>query len=255
MYNESQRHQKRVVTTQDSSDTLYSYEFNEHYHSTKEGAFIESLHKHIVPAFTYNTHKKHLRILDICFGLGYNTLTTLYYIREKNLDVSVEIYSPEFDLELIRSLKDFSYPKKFERFHEIIEAVANELEYHGKGVDIKVLLGDARDSIPKLTQKFNIVYQDAFSPKSNPLLWTKEYFGDIAQIITDDGVLTTYSTALSTRLALFENGLIPYLYQDGAARNSTVASFSILKNITPVDMNHKIKTNPNAHPLYDKEFS
>jgi len=254
MYNETLRHQKEVVTTHDSSDTLYSHEFHEHYHSTKDGALAESLHKHIIPAFHYNAHKKHLKILDICFGLGYNTLATLYYIQKNTLDISVEIYAPEFDLELICSLKDFHYPAEFDAFKAIIAELSQNLEYHSDRIDIKILLGDARLSIPKLTQKFDIIYQDAFSPKNNPLLWTSEYFGDIAKIIECDGILTTYSTALATRLALYEQGFNIYLYQDDAIRNSTLASFSILKNITPVDMNHKIKTNPNAQPLSDKEF-
>ena len=42
------------------------------------------------------------------------------------------------------------------------------------------------------------------------MLWTKEDFEDIANAIKDDGVLTTYSTALKTRLALYENNFNVY---------------------------------------------
>jgi len=253
-YNPTLRPQKERVTTHDESYTLYSHEFREHYHSTHDGALSESLHKHIIPAFALNAHKKHLRILDVCFGLGYNTLATLYYIQKHQLDISVEIVSPEFDLELIGSLKDFHYPKEFENLKETIITLSKELTYHNPRVDINILLGDARESIPKLTQKFDIVYQDAFSPKTNPLLWTCEYFADIARLLANDGILTTYSTAIATRLALFENGFILYLLQNDAVRNATIASLNPLHTIKKIDMRHKIATNPNAKPLSDKDY-
>ncbi|MEA2029219.1 MAG: MnmC family methyltransferase [Campylobacterota bacterium] len=254
MYNETLRHQKETVTTGDSSDTLYSYEFNEHYHSTKDGALAESLNKHVIPAFKYNHHKKHLKILDICFGLGYNTLATLYYIQKNSLDLSIEIYSPEFDLELIHSLKNFKYPKEFDSLKEIITTLSNKLEYSSDTIRIKIVLGDARVSIPKLSQKFDIIYQDAFSPQSNPLLWTQEYFGDIQKIMVRDGILTTYSIALASRLALYANGFKLYLYQDQKIRSSTIASLQNIKGLEEVDMAHKIAINPNAKPLRDRDF-
>jgi len=254
MYNKALRQKKEIVTTGDSSDTLYSHEFNEHYHSTKDGALVESLHKHIIPAFKYNRHKKHLTILDICFGLGYNTLATLYYIEQNNLDVTVEIYSPEFDLELIHSLKNFTYPKEFESLKDIIEALSNKLEYSSDTIKVKILSGDARLSIPKLTQKFDIIYQDAFSPKSNPLLWTQEYFGDIQKIMARDGIVTTYSIALATRLALHANGFKLYLYQDQKIRSSTIASLQKIEGIEEVNMAHKMAINPNVKPLRDRDF-
>ncbi|MBN2825900.1 MAG: hypothetical protein JXQ76_11285 [Campylobacterales bacterium] len=254
LYNQTLRPQKELVATGDSSCTLYSHEFKEHYHSTKDGALRESLYKHITPAFRLNAHKKHLRILDVCFGLGYNTLTTLYYIQKHQLDVSVEIVSPEFDVELIGSLKDFNYPKAFDDFKHIILALSNDFEYRSDTISITILRGDARLSIPKLTQKFDIVYQDAFSPKTNPLLWSREYFADIAKLIANDGILTTYSIAIATRLALFENGFHIYLYEDERVRNATIASLSQLKGIKPVDMAHKIATNPHAKAISDKDL-
>jgi tRNA U34 5-methylaminomethyl-2-thiouridine-forming methyltransferase MnmC len=71
------------IETGDGSNTLFSKEYNEHYHSTKDGAINESLYKHIIPAITHHKDKKSLKILDICFGLGYNTLATLHYNKTK----------------------------------------------------------------------------------------------------------------------------------------------------------------------------
>ena len=43
MYNESLREQKEVILCEDGTNTLYSKEFDEPYHSTKDGALIECL--------------------------------------------------------------------------------------------------------------------------------------------------------------------------------------------------------------------
>ncbi|MDQ7068965.1 MAG: MnmC family methyltransferase [Sulfurimonas sp.] len=44
---------------------------------------------------------------------------------------------------------------------------------------MEVFLGDAREYVRRFENRFDIVYQDAFSPSVNPALWTQEYFKDI----------------------------------------------------------------------------
>ena len=51
MYDEALRAQKELVLCEDGTNTLYSKEFDEPYHSTKDGALHESLEKHVKPAF------------------------------------------------------------------------------------------------------------------------------------------------------------------------------------------------------------
>ncbi len=64
-------------TTEDSSITYYSKEYKEHYHSVF-GAKTEALQKFIKPAKLEERAKsKSVRILDVPFGLGYNSLCTL----------------------------------------------------------------------------------------------------------------------------------------------------------------------------------
>jgi len=45
MYSKVLRPQKELVLCEDGSNTLFSKEFNEPYHSTKDGALHESLEK------------------------------------------------------------------------------------------------------------------------------------------------------------------------------------------------------------------
>ena len=238
--------------SEDGSFTAYSKEYGEHYHSTKDGALYESLIKHIVPALNIQKDKEELNILDICFGLGFNTLTTIYYLKQNNLTTKVNIYSPELDRDLVNSLKDFTYPKEFESIQHIILEIISNGFYTDEQFHIEVFLGDAREYILNFEEaKFDIVYQDAFSPSSNPILWTQEYFADIKRIIKEEAVLTTYSIALATRLALYENDFNIYINSGEEYRDATLASPSKLDGFKVVDMIHKISCNPDAKSLRD----
>ncbi len=240
-----------MTLSEDGSFTAYSKEYNEHYHSTKDGALHESLVKHVVPAFHVKKQQEEIAILDICYGLGFNTLATLYYHQKNNLSSKLKIYSPELDAKLVKSLVDFTYPKEFEHFKPIVQALSTVGFYEDEYFYIEVFLGDAREYVKKFAKKFDIVYQDAFSPSTNPILWTKEYFEDIKRSIKNDGILTTYSIALATRLALFENGFYIYLNVGKEYRDATVASPSKLSLFQAVDMQHKIACNPHAKSLRD----
>jgi len=240
-----------MTLSEDGSYTAYSKEYDEHYHSTKDGALNESLLKHIIPAFKHVQEKEEVKILDICYGLGFNTLATILYYQEHAPEKKLRICSPELDASLVKSLTQFNYPKTFAPLREIIKAISKKGVYEDEQLYIEVFLGDAREYVRKFHNSFDIVYQDAFSPSTNPILWTKEYFGDIAEAMKKDGILTTYSIALKTRLALYENGFHVYLNKGENFRNATLASPTQLRGYEAVDMKHKIACNSDVRPLSD----
>jgi len=243
---DSAKHQ--ATQSDDGSFTAYSTEFEEHYHSTKDGALHESLCKHVLPALKHCQDKDEISILDICFGLGFNTLATLHTL--KNSHKKVHIYSPEFDEDLVRSLVDFTYPPEFDDYKDVISSLAKTQKYESDNVNISIYLGDARVFVQDTEIKFDVVYQDAFSPTTNPMLWTSEYFKDISTLMKGDAILTTYSTALATRIALYENGLNVYLHKGEGFRNATLASRSELE-YEKVDVEHKMRCNPDMTALKD----
>jgi len=254
MYNQTLRPEKELVLCEDGTNTLFSKEFNEPYHSTKDGALHESLEKHVKPALSIHRNKCSLTILDICFGLGYNTFATIYYIKKYNLKTKVDILSPEFDEELVSSLSTFVYPSEFDSIKDIIEAVSKNQYYEDEQFKIEILIGDARKTVPQIKERVDIVYQDAFSPAHNPLLWTKEFFADIANVSKVDTILTTYSTAAAIRLGLYENGFLIFLYYPEMARNSTIASIKMLDNLEYIDMELKKVRNPTARSFRDEDY-
>ncbi len=263
---------KHPIITEDGTLTLYSAEFDQAYHSTQDGALTESLTKHVIPALRLQQDKTHLNILDINYGLGYNTLATLYTIRKHNLDTTVHILSPELDDNLVRSLSDFDYPPEFKELRSVIEAISQNLHYKDEQFTIDILIGDARKTIQKLLTPhsslltdnvetyFDIVYQDAFSPKANPMLWTREWFADVRAICAEDAILTTYSIAAATRMGLYENGFELYGYHPEGTRRSLIASLSPIdvtkmEGLEWIDMELKIVRNPEGRSLRDGEFA
>jgi len=242
------------VLCEDGTQTLFSKEFDEPYHSTKDGALHESMQKYVIPSLQRKAHQANITILDICFGLGYNTFATIAYIQKNNLTTKVHILSPEFDEALVRSLIHFDFPKAFEALKPIIQAISQNLYYEDAQFKIEILLGDARQSVPNIKEKIDIVYQDAFSPAHNPLLWTREWFGDIRAICKEDAILTTYSTAIATRMGLYENGFLIFVHRAKMMRYSTVASLKMLEEVEYIDMELKKSRNLEAKSMRDGEY-
>jgi len=242
-----------LTLSEDGSYTAFSKEYDEHYHSTKDGALNESLVKHVVPAFSV-TDKDEINILDICYGLGFNTLATVVYVKENFPNKKINIYSPELDASLIESLPKFTYPKEFDGLEDIIKCLSESNVYTDEQFHIELFVGDAREYIKQFNDKFDIVYQDAFSPSTNPILWTKEYFADIKSTMKEEAVLTTYSIAFKIRLALYENGLELYTNSGKDYRTATVASAKELDKFDRVDMPHKISCNQDIMSLRDGDI-
>ena len=163
-----------IVPTKDGSNTLFSKLYNQHYHNPDDGAINEALSKHIIPAFTFHKNKSELTILDICFGIGYNTFSTIYYCLQNNLNIKLNIFSPELDGNLVKSLENFEFPKEFDSIKHIINSIAKTSKYEDENLKIEVFIGDARNYIRSLEKNtFDIIYQDAFSSDVNFELWTK----------------------------------------------------------------------------------
>lgn len=237
--------------TNDGSFTLFSKQYNQCYHSTRDGAFTESLQKHVKPCIDSFLDQETLTILDICFGLGFNTLTTLWYNKYYAKKKALRIYSPELDDSVLFELKSLQYPKELQEFIPLLLQLIQDKKVKYQGLMIELFIGDARDYIKGFENFFDIVYQDPFSPDENPALWTVEYFKDIKKALKPRGVLSTYSTALKTRLALDENGFTVYWMKKEGVRNFTLATLDRELGYEKVDVAHKKNCNPDVTPLVD----
>jgi len=240
------------VITGDGSQTLFCESVGEHYHSTKDGAFSEALYKHVLPAWNYRIEgRKEITVLDICFGLGYNTFALIWYLSRQKYCGHLRVVSPEHDRALLSSLIDFSFPDEFCEFAPIIKAVAENCRYESSDLLIEIFTVDARSWLAQFAGPVDIVFHDPFSHVRNPQLWTREYFAQLKRVGASDLLLTTYSTATAVRMGLFENGFHVYENRPEAlVRSATLASLAPLP-LAEIDMQLKQQRNPAAASLRD----
>ena len=92
--------------------------------------------------------------------------------------------------------------------------------------NIKIILGDARETVKKLNEKFDVVFLDPFSPKKCTELWTEVFFSDVKKLMKKNGILATYSCARSVRDNLRK---LVFVVEDGPCIGrkspSTIAHF------------------------------
>jgi tRNA U34 5-methylaminomethyl-2-thiouridine-forming methyltransferase MnmC len=185
----------RQVITKDSSITFYSEEYNETYHSIT-GAVEEALKKFAEPALEAVKGKNKISILDVCFGLGYNSAAAIDKVLENNLRCDITIIGLEKDKKILQQIN--SLEPMIMSYHVIKDMAENDYQYDRDGVKINLLVGDALKTIKtvkKAKTKFDIIFLDPFSPKKNPELWTETFFKELRRLINKDGILLTYSCA------------------------------------------------------------
>lgn len=194
-----------LVETEDGSFTLFSEAFGEACHSTS-GAKSETVLHYINGCKISERVELHdpFTILEVGFGLGIGFLTT-YEMLPKNK--KWKFISLELDRDLLNWFME-NY-----REHEFLKKLTwdkNILKAHNDSIELTIIQGDARVSLPEYLSenpvRWHAVYQDAFSPKRNPALWTKEWFALLKDYSHEDVILSTYSASTSIRKSLHETG-------------------------------------------------
>jgi tRNA U34 5-methylaminomethyl-2-thiouridine-forming methyltransferase MnmC len=226
--------------TEDGSYTFFSSEFDECYHSTS-GAREEAEKKFIVSSCLAQTAKRqnNLKILDICYGLGYNSAAALETIEQVNPHCQVELVALESDalvpLAAIQEnlLKDYREP-----IPEYLSNFAHNHRLDLPNLQGKLLIGDARETIQTAIAtgwQAEAIFLDPFSPTKCPQLWTVEFLTLVAKCLRPTGYLVTYSCAAAVRTALQLAGLqIGATDSVGRRSPGTIASFSGV--LTPLSL-------------------
>lgn len=194
----------KLIKTRDNSYTYYNEEYDEHYHSTT-GAIEEAFKKYVEPCKI----KPGMKILDVCFGLGYNSAAALHKTRK------LKIYALENDPKILEKIQQVKVPYYLINAYSMIRKAAKALEYNDSFAGIKIYLGDALEEIKKINfekekEKFDAVFLDPFSPSKCPRLWSETFLNDIFLRMKKKGILATYSCASMVRQNLKKAGFKVY---------------------------------------------
>ena len=175
----------------DGSHTIYSNEFKEHYHSV-HGAITESMHVFIENGL-HAVHKNPVNMLEIGFGTGLNAFLTVIDSVKNNRSVyyeTIELFPLEQEI-----INDFNYTGFFEKefkkyFHRIHECEWNEKIVITQNFQFKKISGDALKY--EFSQLSDLIFFDAFSPESQPEMWSRQIFERLYLSLSKGGILTTY---------------------------------------------------------------
>lgn len=208
--------ERKLISTDDGSATIFIPEWNESYHS-KRGAVQEAIHVFIQNGLDKISNKK-ISVLEIGFGTGLNSFLTLLNAFKRDLDISytgLEKYPVQpseyqllnysksiFDNSELIDLKEIELNDLYQK---IMDSDWGDFQKINQNFRLKKVETDFFEfDYPE--SEFDLVYFDAFGARVQPELWTLELFEKIHFGMKTGGLLTTYSSKGSVRRALKELG-------------------------------------------------
>ncbi len=238
------------IITEDGSISFRSEKFNENFHS-KAGAYYETKNKFINPSRLKRFQNKSINVLDICFGIGYNSALLF-----ENLEIELSTlnwYGLEIDK---RPLNYALTDKKFNnlwspKVNEILNSLNSKGLYKNKNFDCKLMIGDARKEILNLPKElnFDLIFLDGFSPQKCPEIWSFEFLSQLKNKIKYEGYLITYTSAAAVRKSLKNLGfnlfnILPTFLDKNHWSDGTLATFDnqqnnpFIKQLSEMEIEH-----------------
>jgi tRNA U34 5-methylaminomethyl-2-thiouridine-forming methyltransferase MnmC len=194
-----------IIKTDDGSNSLLNNEINETYHSTF-GAIAESNHVFIKNGLERVELQK-INILEIGFGTGLNTFLSAIYAEEKKIEInftSIEKYPLDETVFLnLNYSQILGYSEIYKKIHSSEwnnnESISSFFNLRKIKQDLLIFNFNQIDNI-------DIVYFDAFSPSKQPEMWNFQIFEKIYKLMNFQGILVTYTSAGTVKMALRQAG-------------------------------------------------
>ncbi|WP_339888961.1 tRNA (5-methylaminomethyl-2-thiouridine)(34)-methyltransferase MnmD [uncultured Flavobacterium sp.] len=197
---------KEIILTKDGSTSIFLPELNETYHS-KFGAIQEANHVFIKNGLSL-INDKSVFILEIGFGTGLNAFITFLEAIKTNQTINyvgVEAFPVELDvvkeLNYVSELEAIQYQAIFNEMHQSKWEIENEITSNFNLTKREQKFEDISDS-----EKFNLIYFDAFGFDVQPELWNEEIFQKMYDAMLPNGVLVTYACRTTIKNAMKQAG-------------------------------------------------
>jgi len=183
--------------------------FNEYFqdiYKSKIGAIGEAKKKFVIPCKISKLAKNgEIKILDVCFGIGYNSLIAIHEALKVNPKCKITIVGLENDQAVFEQILKMKFDKKYKKEYSLIQkAVKKELKGQ---ISIKLIEGDARITINDVKGLFDAVFLDPFTPKINPDMWSEKFISDISKKMKKHSIISTHLSAEFIKNNLKKAGL------------------------------------------------
>ena len=195
---------RKIFETADGSQSIFIEGLNESYHSI-HGAKQESMHVFIENGLQL-IKNKNINILEVGFGTGLNCLLSFEYAIKNNKNIlftTIEKYPLEKEEWQKLNFSDQNISQKFFKNIHLCNwgnehLITPYFRLHKSEADLTSF-------IPK-ENSCDIIYFDAFAPNVQPELWTEQVFTKMYNALTNNGILTTYSSKGTVKQALRNAG-------------------------------------------------
>lgn len=194
-----------IIRTADGSHTLFAEHTGEHYHSVN-GAVQESRHIFIENALN-QTAKNDIHILEIGFGTGLNAFLTLLEAGKTGKDIhyyTIELYPLPAQAACALNYPEMLNAERRKDFEHLHHAGWNKAEEISPCFTLYKIHSDFTQY--NFSEKFDVIYFDAFSPEKQPEMWSNTMFEKMYNAAANHAVLTTYCAKGAVRRAMQQAG-------------------------------------------------
>lgn len=196
--------ERKIISTKDGSHTVQLPAWNVTYHST-HGALQESLHVFIQAGLQYvlqQQSSEKVYVFEMGFGTGLNAFLTAIEAQKAKTNIhytAVELY-PLSANEIAALNYDELLNDNTRLFQQIHQAGWNKAVTITSYFTLEKINTDLFNY--NTNQIFNVIYYDAFDPSAQPELWTQTVFEKLYTILSNNGILATYSSKSAIRRAM-----------------------------------------------------
>ncbi len=182
---------RELRLTADGSPTLYVPELDETYHSM-HGSVQEARHVFIANGLRFvATESKQVNILEVGFGTGLNALLSAQYAKENAINVNyVGLEAYPVEEEIWKAITYLDGPDAQEFYSRMMGLPFGETAVYDAFFTICKMPFSIQEWAT--TEKFDLIYYDAFGPKAQPEMWELAIFEKLYALLTTGGALVTY---------------------------------------------------------------
>jgi tRNA U34 5-methylaminomethyl-2-thiouridine-forming methyltransferase MnmC len=197
---------RKIIETADGSSSIFVEELNEYYHSI-HGARNESEHIFIQYGLAQIKEKSKIKLLEVGFGTALNALLTCLYAMQN--EICIEYHAIEaFPLQKneIEALRFANNEEESAIFNRIHQASWNKKQMI---TDYFIIFKEDKkiQHVNLPLSYYDVVFYDAFSPKTQPEMWTAKNLEKITAAMQENAIFTTYCVKGEIKRTLKNQGL------------------------------------------------
>ena len=150
------------------------------------------------------------RVAELGFGTGLNCLATLMAWRAAGVPGTLHYTAFEAFPMPVEAMERAlaAFPELGDLSGELLAQWRTDgAPIRLEGMELTLILGDARATLPAWAEAADAWFLDGFSPAKNPEMWGPALMGEVARHMAPGGTLATYTAAGDVRRALAASGV------------------------------------------------